>query len=167
MIWIFSAISRKVQSSNHFLVQNAIQVSASLPGPWTIRGDGWGSNILWDHDDHLFAFDTPVAEAIVTDIAISSIGTNKSPNSTAINFAGGLAKSVIERVLFYGAGDVPGVAQKASLLGSAIDMGAISDTSAVVDCVVWFCHGVGECCTLKVKTKSSFRPHQNQLFFLM
>jgi parallel beta-helix repeat protein len=79
---------------------------------------------------------------MITSIAISSITTAKSPNSTAFNFAGGLAKSTIQQLLLFGQGDIPGAPQKATVVGSFINMGPVSDTVSVLDCVVWFCQGV-------------------------
>jgi hypothetical protein len=126
--------------SGLFLVTETINIPSG--GPFSVMGDGWGSNILWSHDGHLFHFNGSVASSMIRNIAVSSITTVKSPNSTAFNFAGGLAKSIIQQVLFFGQGDIPDVPEKATLIGSAINMGPVSDTVSVVDCIVWFCQGV-------------------------
>jgi hypothetical protein len=128
-----------VPEGNYFIDKT---VTISTSGTFEFRGDGWESNVLWHHDGNLFQFSNGVTTATVIDIAITAVGGDKSPASTALAFPVGLAKSNIQRVLFNGRGAIPAITENA-LIGTAIDMGAISDTCSVVDCVFWFLQGTG------------------------
>jgi hypothetical protein len=102
---------------------------------------------------------------MIDNLAITSISTTKSINSTAIKvgapccalvsvklwhysvhalqFQQGVVQSVISSVLFYGQGFIPGMNVSATLTGTNLDLGPITDTVTMRDCVHWFLGGTG------------------------
>lgn len=113
--------------------------------PFTLRGDGWLSNLLWSADSDLLLFNatSPVAHATIADFAVSSTGGIKSPSSTALRFPAGLVRSLVSNVLFYGAGAIPGSSIPTFLTGSNLDLGDVTDTVTLRDVLHWFVGGTG------------------------
>eukprot|EP00035_Acanthoeca_spectabilis_P004604 m.105333 g.105333 ORF g.105333 m.105333 type:complete len:511 (-) comp12642_c0_seq3:76-1608(-) len=114
------------------------------PPSLSILGSGWSACLLWAHDDDLIVWDKPSPRLSVADLAIVSVGTPKSPNSTALRFGNdansGAQRVEIDHVLVYGqpGGPIPNTTVTAVAGGSAFDLGAVSDTSTVRDCILWF-----------------------------
>jgi hypothetical protein len=84
------------------------------------------------------------AHMLFTEFAVTSVGSSKSPTSTAFRFIAGVVQSTFATLLFYGAGDIPGLpGQQAVLTGTNLDLGAVTDTVTVRDTVHWFLGGTG------------------------
>lgn len=126
-----------------YLLSNTVQVTSLLP--LTVRGEGWVSNLLWAADADLLAWNTsqPLAHMFFADFAVSSISAAKSRTSTALRFTAGVTQSVFESLLFFGQGTIPGTGQATTLTGTNMNLGAVTDTVTVRDCVHWFTGGTG------------------------
>lgn len=100
-------------------------------------------------------------------LSIYSVNATKSNNSTALRFPAGFVRSTIENVLFIG--QQGGAAMKSELrtsrgqlvklppvamppllanlnfvpLGTCIDMGQVSDTSNIINTLIWMTTGTG------------------------
>lgn len=137
-----------------FLLTGALRVSS--PGLFSLRGDGPESNLLWGFDGTLLQFTAPgpVAMAAIADFTVSSVGKSKSPASAALAFSAGLVKSQIESVQLIGAGGLPGGGVAATFtIGSGFDLGNVTDTVAIRNCLLWFGSGTG----IKIGTGSEVR----------
>jgi hypothetical protein len=110
-----------------------------------VEGRGWGSNFLWAFDDALFFFPspTPLSHLTLSNFAIASVVADKTPSSFAFAFPAGVVKSNFDNILLLGQGDVPATSLKASLIGGGFDLGAVTDTVALRDNLLWFVRGVG------------------------
>lgn len=112
---------------------------------------GWGSVLLWSADADLFTFRQadPVAHVIVRSLAVASINNTKSADSTAFRFSAGFVRGTFDSLLFAGQSAAVSTSLRIPYgatyqsLGSCIDMGAVSDTSSVVNTVMWFLIGTG------------------------
>lgn len=110
----------------------------------SLQGAGWASNLLWASDDDLIVWNSPAPRISISNLAITSVGTKKSQNSTALRLGlapgSGAQRVEIDHVLIYGApgSPVPNTTLSAVVGGSAIDLGSVSDTSTIRDCILWF-----------------------------
>lgn len=120
-------------------------LNVTTPGPFSLRGDGWTSQLLWASDTNLLQATAagPVGLFTIMDIAVVSTVQDKAPAATALSFPAGAVKSLFSGLLFLGQGTWPGGRASARLLGSGIDLGAVSDTTTVRDTVMWFLTGTG------------------------
>ena len=111
-------------------------------GAFTLQGDGWISNIIWDTPTHLFQWPTttPANNMLIQDIMVT-IPSSWGPSSLplfAFSFPAGLTQSLLRHIKIF----------NPSYKGygvSGIDMGAISDTNEVVSCVLWLLTGAHPC----------------------
>ena len=121
-------------------------VRTSSPGMFSVRGDGPGSNLLWATDSNLLSFEAPgpVGMATLADFTVSSIAPAKSAASAALAFPAGLVKSQIENVQLIGAGGLPsGTVPGTVAIGTGFDLGNVTDTVAIRNCLLWFGSGTG------------------------
>jgi hypothetical protein len=130
-----------------YLIAGTVTVNTSKPAPpHSLRGMGWSSNLLWASDADLIVwFDPP--KITVAELAISSIIAKKSVNSTALRVgtgkSAGAQRCEFDHLLFFGEGSVANTTHVATPIGTALDLGAVSDTTTVRDCVLWKVHGTG------------------------
>ena len=125
-----------------FLLTRTVRIIC--PGLFSFRGDGPSSNILWSTDTTLFEFQTkdPISMVTISDLTVSSVARAKSGASFAFSFPAGFTKSQIDTVQIIGSGGLPGVAMTFPF-GGGFDLGNVTDTSAVRNCLVWFGCGTG------------------------
>jgi hypothetical protein len=114
--------------SGNYVITSTLTSSSELP--FTIRGDGFVSNILWTENSDLFLWNTsnPVSGILIDSITVSSVGNPKSPSSTAFHFTAGVVKSLFSGLLFYGAGAPPIGSWQPTLSGTNLDLGGVTDT---------------------------------------
>ena len=127
-----------------FLLTQTIYVKS--PGLFSLRGDGPGSNLLWSTDKTLLLFTTssPIGMATIADFSVSSINQSKSASSTALAFPAGFTKSQIHSVQLIGAGGLPsGNISETIPIGSGFDLGNVTDTVMLHNCLLWFGCGTG------------------------
>lgn len=123
-----------------YVVSSTIAIDASQLGPTTIEGDGFGSMLLHGFDADLFSFQSgkgQVAWLTMRSLAIVSTIGAKSPATTAVAFTGGVVKSLFSGLLVMGSGGIPGDTRQTFSAGTAFDLGNVTDTVGVRDCVVW------------------------------
>ena len=123
-----------------------VDVGGSQVG-FQIRGFGKASRLLWSFDGDCFVIGSEgngSPKGIdVRDLAIASVSGDKSSSSTALKFPAGVAKSLISNVFLDGqAGNLPG-GLASGLVGSGFDLGTVTDTVTVENCVLWFICGTG------------------------
>jgi hypothetical protein len=131
-----------------FLLTSTVRIAC--PGLFSFRGDGPGSNLLWASDSTLLLFDAPapVGMATIADLTVSSVMRAKSAASVALAFPAGLVKSLIDTVQVIGAGGLPsggtgGVPQQTFIFGGGFDLGNVTDTVSLRNCLLWFGCGTG------------------------
>tara|TARA_A100001015_G_C14988709_1_gene712768 strand:+ start:236 stop:1453 length:1218 start_codon:yes stop_codon:yes gene_type:complete len=115
-------------------------------GLFSVTGDGPGSVLLWEVDETLLEFDSknPLGMVTIADFTVASVGAIKSAMSTAFAFPAGLVKSQIENVQLIGAGGLPvGNVSSTVPIGSGFDLGNVTDTVAIRNCLLWFGSGTG------------------------
>ena len=125
-----------------FLLTSTVNITC--PGLFSFRGDGPASNLLWSADRTLFEFSAkdPVAMATVSDLTVSSVARPKS--SFAFVFPAGLVKSQVDTVQIIGSGGLPsGSITQTFPFGGGFDLGKVTDTSTLRNCLLWFCSGEG------------------------
>ena len=125
-----------------WLVSQTIFVNASAGLNFDLGGTGWSSNVLWDHDSHLFQWSGMAHQLTLHDLAITSVGQSKSAGSTAIRFTDGVQDSVISKVLIIGSGAAV-AGKKTTPAGGGFDLGVETLTVDVTDCEVWTASGFG------------------------
>ncbi len=110
-----------------------------------IRGEGSRAVLLWGFPGDLLVWEGSVGMVTISDLTIGSVRGVKPLHSTAMRFSQGIVRSTIANVLFVGqgpvatrVGDLP-----TALLGTCLDLGPITDTVTVRDCVLWFFGGTG------------------------
>ena len=121
-----------------YRITSALMVPTS--GAFTLQGDGWISQIIWDTASNLFQWpsSTPASNMLIQDIMVT-VPSSWAPSSTSVfafSFPAGLTQSLIRHIKI----DNP------SFKGygiSGIDMGLVSDTNEVVNCVLWQLTGTG------------------------
>ena len=120
-----------------YRITSALIVPTS--GAFTLQGDGWVSQIIWDTSSNLFQWPSsnPASNMLIQDIMVvvpSSWASSSTP-LFAFSFPAGLTQSLIRHIKIYNPNKGGGV--------SGIDMGLVSDTNEVVSCVLWLLTGVG------------------------
>src|SRR5262249_45899393 len=85
----------------------------------------------------------PVQFTSIRELAVSSVQGTKSVNSTAFRFTAGFVKSMFDHVLINGAGAIPNSTMTATFAGSGFDLGAVTDSVEVRECLLWFILGTG------------------------
>jgi hypothetical protein len=150
-----------------------------------VRGEGWGSIVLWNFDADLFIWPNSSSHILVEEFAIASSNTTKSQQSTALQvngretycraffatskyrilfrtlagiasyydhaavchlrlqFVQGVVRSTFATLLFYGSGDIPGTNIPTYLTGTNMNLGPLTDSVSVRDCLHWFLGGTG------------------------
>lgn len=121
-----------------YRITSTIMVPTS--GAFTIQGDGWVSNIVWDSASNLFQWPSaaPASNMLIQDVLVSvpsSWGPSAAP-LFAFSFPGGLTQSLLRHI------KIENPSYKAYGV-SGIDMGPVSDTNEVVSCVFWLLTGTG------------------------
>jgi hypothetical protein len=132
-------------------VAGQVRVAPGTSVPLTLRGEGWGSALLWESDADLLTFapadGSQLAHALFADFAVLCAGAApKSARSTALRFASGIVRSTLSTLLFYGAGPLPNASLGSAVAcGTNLDLGgsAITDTVTVRDSLHWFFGGTG------------------------
>lgn len=129
--------------TGNFLISKSVHCNA--PGLFSIRGDGPGSNLLWSFDGNLLSFSESVAMATLSDFTIASVGARKSRDSAALAFTAGVAKSQFENIQMIGSGGLPfgGNVPNTVPVGTGFDLGSVTDTVAIRNCLLWFGSGIG------------------------
>ena len=130
--------------AGQWLVSQTIMVKSG-GSSFDLGGTGWSSNVLWAADEHLFQWVGMAHQVTLHDLAITSVGQNKSPGSTAIRFTEGLRDSVIFKVLVMGTGGGPlaGGLHKTTAAGGGFDLGVETLTVELTYCEVWTATGFG------------------------
>ena len=132
-------------------IRSTVTVAPPATVPLSLRGEGWGSALLWEADADLLVFaplnGDQVAHALFTDFAVLCGGEgDKSAASTALKFSSGIVRSTLSTLLFYGAGPLPNASLgDAHARGTNLDLGgaSITDTVTVRDALHWFFRGTG------------------------
>mmetsp|Transcript_46632 Transcript_46632/g.120284 ORF Transcript_46632/g.120284 Transcript_46632/m.120284 type:complete len:438 (-) Transcript_46632:92-1405(-) len=128
-----------------FLISGSLQFPDSPP--ILTRGYGSVSVILWSFDGDLFTWTCPSYSVQVVSLAVGSVTVQKSPSSFALRVGTqpgcGAQKSLFREVSLYGAGAIPGTSTQTLLAGSGFDLGSVSDTTTIQDCLLWFVRGTG------------------------
>ena len=133
-----------VVPTGNFLLTKSVHCAS--PGLFSVRGEGPGSNLLWSFDDHLLSFaGSTVAMATLSDFTVASVGAKKSRGSAALSFPAGVVKSQFENIQLIGAGGLPsgGGVPNTTPIGTGFDLGTVTDTVALRNCLLWFGSGVG------------------------
>ena len=123
-----------------------VDIGGSQVG-FQVRGFGKASRLLWSFDGDCFVIgregNGSPSGIDVRDLAIASVSGDKSSSSTALKFPAGVAKSLISNVFLDGqAANLPG-GLSSGLVGSGFDLGTVTDTVTVENCVLWFICGTG------------------------
>lgn len=128
-----------------YLLTSTVHFEFANPTPMTLRGAGPTSNVLWAAAQPLFVFNasSPLTDVLVGWFAVSSVGPPKGSAAAALAFPPGVVKSTFDSLVFLGAGAVPNTTQTAALLGTCLDLGAVTDTVGVVNTLMWFLEGTG------------------------
>jgi hypothetical protein len=129
-----------------YMMKGTVTVKCDQTAPHSMRGAGWSSNLLWAGDADLIVWTNP-PPITVAELAISSIKSAKSVNSTALRVGVGpnvgAQRCEFDHLLFFGAGTVPNTTYPATLIGTALNLGNESDTTTIRDCIFWFVGGKG------------------------
>ena len=130
-----------------YFMAGTVTVNTTTPAPpHSLRGMGWSSNLLWAADADLIVWANP-PKITVAELAISSIIGKKSVNSTALRVGVGSGvgaqRCEFDHLLFFGAGRVANTTYVATPIGTALDLGEVSDTTTIRDSVIWFVRGKG------------------------
>ena len=129
-----------------YMMEGTVTVNCTQATPHSLRGAGWSSNLLWASDADLIVWTDP-PPITVAELAISSIKSTKSVNSTALRVgvgpAVGAQRCEFDHLMFFGAGTVPNTTYVATHIGTALNLGNESDTTTVRDCIFWFVSGTG------------------------
>jgi hypothetical protein len=127
-----------------YVPAGAYRITSTLMVPstaaFTLQGDGWISNIIWDTPSNLFQWPstTPASNMLVQDVMVT-VPLTWGPSSAplfAFAFPAGLTQSLLRHIKIF----------NPSYKGygvSGFDLGAISDTSEIVSCVLWLLTGTG------------------------
>jgi hypothetical protein len=130
----------------NYMMAGTVTVKCDQTTPHSLRGAGWSSNLLWAGDADLIVWTNP-PPITVAELAISSIKSAKSVNSTALRVGVGpnvgAQRCEFDHLLFYGAGTVPNTTYTATFIGTALNLGNESDTTTIRDCIFWFVGGKG------------------------
>ena len=122
-----------------YVITSTIHIDRNPPG-LSIGGVGWESMLLWGSNTDLFSWDNiDAAHLNFHDFAVISVSTIKNEDLVAFRFSLSVTQSVFSRILFYGSGSLSGY--EVTFIPGAFDLGAVTDTVSLTDCVVWF--GVG------------------------
>ena len=131
-------------------VAGQLRLAPASTVPLSVRGEGWGSALVWEQDADLLTIapaDGPLAHALFTDFAVFCGGAApKSARSTALRFTSGIVRSTLSTLLFYGSGPLPNASLGSAVAcGTNLDLGgsAVTDTVTVRDTLHWFLGGTG------------------------
>lgn len=134
---------RTVLSAGLWLMSATVTIN-STGSSFDFGGTGWSSTILWSMDANLFRWTGDTTHLTLHDLAIASVGTPKSPSSTAIYFDKSCQYSIISNILITGSQPIAQHPElKPTAVGGGFDLGIYTQTVTVDNCYIWSAAGFG------------------------